>query len=148
MSILNLGLQCVGLARQQMSVNFEKEVEKCNTFSELWKCLEGQESFVQESLSRVKSLLSSIFTRLKFNNNFVNTFLSASVDEISTFWSAIPTLDSTLTIDGAYNKGAMKHNPQILQFIDHCCQESHYLCDILKCGEPTCEFCQLIRLSL
>ena len=29
MSILNLGLQCVGLARAEMPAEFEKEVKKC-----------------------------------------------------------------------------------------------------------------------
>ena len=32
MSILNLGLQCVGLARFKMGDEFEKEVAKCSNF--------------------------------------------------------------------------------------------------------------------
>ena len=148
MSILNLGLQCVGLSRQQMSVEFEKEVGKCNTLTDLRKSLESHKSTVIESLSPVKSLLSSIFTRLKFNDEFINTFSSATVEEVSTFWSVILTLDSTLGIEGSYNKEAMKDHPKVLQFITHCCQESHYSFDILKCGKPDCEFCKPIRLPI
>lgn len=35
MSVLNLGLQCVALARAEMPEEFEVEVAKCNTLGEL-----------------------------------------------------------------------------------------------------------------
>ena len=35
MSLLNLGLQCIGLARAKMPDEYEKEVNKCNNLSEL-----------------------------------------------------------------------------------------------------------------
>ena len=35
MSILNLGLQCVGLARTEMGEVFEQEVRKCNSLADL-----------------------------------------------------------------------------------------------------------------
>ena len=37
MAILNLGLQCVGLVREMMPEEFEKEVAKCNSMSEIRK---------------------------------------------------------------------------------------------------------------
>lgn len=65
MSILNLGLQSVGLARSQMADSFEQEVSKCNTLSELRKIAERDDGFIakiHESLSPVKQLLSEIFS--------------------------------------------------------------------------------------
>ena len=35
MSLLNLGLQCVGLARSKMSDNFESQVKKCSNLTDL-----------------------------------------------------------------------------------------------------------------
>lgn len=40
MSILNLGLQCVGLAREKMPDEYESEAAKCNSLSELRKMAE------------------------------------------------------------------------------------------------------------
>ena len=54
MSVLNLGLQCIGLARDQMPDEFEKEVEKCNNLTELRNIASrksGILSAVQDSLS-------------------------------------------------------------------------------------------------
>ena len=64
MAILNLGLQCVSLARTEMPEESESEVKKCNAFGELRKIAERKkvfESIVQDSLSNVKVLLCSTF---------------------------------------------------------------------------------------
>ena len=60
MSVLNLGLQCIGLARDQMPDEFEMEVDKCNNLTELRNIASrksGILSAVQDSLSPVKILL-------------------------------------------------------------------------------------------
>ena len=82
MSVLNLGLQCVGLACDLMPDDFEKEVGKCN-ITELRKIAShksGIKLAVQDSLSPVKVLLCSILNRLKLNDNYIRTFASASPD--------------------------------------------------------------------
>lgn len=102
MSVLNLGLQCVGLARAKMTDEFEKEVAKYNTISEIRKNLEEKSSVVDDSLSPVKVLLCKVFSRLKLHDNQFKMFTSATNDEISKFWSAIVALDATLTERGIY----------------------------------------------
>ena len=65
MAVLNLGLQCVGLARTKMPDSFEAEVSKCNTLLELRTIVTKVQDFpakVQESLSPVKRLLSDVFS--------------------------------------------------------------------------------------
>ena len=47
-----------------------------------------------------------------------------------------------------HHKNTINHHPQIVEFISHCCQSSHYTFDILKCGESTCDICTAIRLPL
>lgn len=99
MSVLNLGLQCVGLARAQMPQLFEEEVSKCSTLSEIRRIasrVDGFEAAVQDSLSPVKVLLSNVFSRLQLNDEFIKPFAAASKDEISDFWSALIAVDATL----------------------------------------------------
>ena len=118
-----------------MSDEFEKEVAKCNTLTELRDNLQGMENTVQDSLSPVKVLLCTLFSRLKFHNEFIHMFISATTDEQSQFWSAIIAPDSTLTENGVYRKETMDQHPTVMEFITHCCQSSHYTFDILKCGK-------------
>ena len=99
MSVLNLGLQCVGMARAQMPDLYEQEVSKCNTLSEIRRIgsrIEGFEAAVQDSLSPVKILLSKVFFRLQFNERCTEVFASATASEISDFWGALIAVDATL----------------------------------------------------
>lgn len=149
MSILNLGLQCIGLAREQMPEDFEKEVEKCNNLTELRNIASrksGIVSAVQDSLSPVKSLLTTIFSRLKLHENYIKSYDSASTTDLDEFWSAVISIDATLRERGNYRKDDLKNHSLIAQFISHCCQCSQYTFDILKCGESSCHICKPVRL--
>ena len=148
MSILNMGLQCVGLARSEMPEEFEKEVSKCNNLAELRKIaskVSGFELAVQDSLSPVKVLLCNIFSRLQLHKEFIHTFSSASRSEISDFWSALIAIDNSLEERG-YTKQNITDHTGVMEFICHCCQVSHYSFDILKCGVATCSICKPVRL--
>ena len=147
MSLLNLGLQCIGLARAKMPDEYEKEVNKCNNLSELRKHLEGKELVIQDSLSPVKVLLCRVFSRLKLHDEEVRTFASASPNELDDFWSAIIAIDATLhNRNAVYRQETMNQHQQVLEFIKHCCQASHYGFDILKCGKSSCKLCSPVRL--
>lgn len=81
MSILNLGLQCVGLAREEMPEEYESEAAKCNSLAELRKVAERKDGFadaVKDSLSPVKILLCSIFSRLQLKGRNMQNFISAT----------------------------------------------------------------------
>ena len=149
MSVINLGLQCVGLARAKMPQLFEEEVAKCNTLKEIRRIafrVEGFDTAVQDSLSPVKALLTDILCRLQFNDSFIQAFSASSASEISNFWSALLAIDSTLKEDIQYTKKKFSGCTDALQFIKHCCQSSHYAFDILKCGESSCTICRPVRL--
>ena len=149
MSLLNLGLQCVALARDEMPEEFEMEVTKCNNLAELRGIAvkkPGVELAVKDSLSNVKVLLSSIFMRLQWKDKYVRIFTSATSEEISDFWSAIMVLDSSLTVNGRYVQGNITNHPDICGFISHCCQIEHYTFSILKCGKISCKICRPVRL--
>ncbi|XP_019860109.1 PREDICTED: uncharacterized protein LOC109588370 [Amphimedon queenslandica] len=149
MSILNLGLQCVGLAREQMTEEFEKEAAKANLLSELRAIASqtsGFEAAVASSLSPVKSLLHSIFNRLKLHDDYIHTFDSASTNDISDFWTSLLAIDCTLKEENHYIKANFSEYKDALTFVQHCCEANHYSFDILKCGSSICHICKPVRL--
>ena len=146
MSVFNLGLQCIGLAREQMPDEFEMEVDKCNNLTELRNIASRKMSAVQDSLSPVKILLTTVFSRLKLHENYIKSYASASSAELDEFWSAVISIDATLQERRNYRKEHLKDHPAIAAFITHCCQCTQYTFDILKCGESSCTICKPVRL--
>ena len=107
MSIINLGLQSVGIARSSLGINVEAELKKCNSMSQLRKLAERDTTIVgsvQDSLSPVKILLNSIMTRLMLKETPFQTYTSATTPEIEEFWMSIMELESTLHITEKLNK--------------------------------------------
>ena len=146
MSILNLGLQCVGLARSRMSEDFEKEVSKSNNLTNLREHLSGRKSEVKESLSSIKSTLHSIFSRLKLHTEEFKVYESATENEMSSFWSSIIAFDATIEEGGIFRKETIHNHKLVCDFLTHCCQASHYTFDVLKCGESSWTLCKPPRL--
>ena len=64
MSILNLGLQCVGLMRQEMDIESEEIMSHCNSMNDIRKAVEKTPSLkenLKESLNSTITLLNDIF---------------------------------------------------------------------------------------
>ena len=139
-SALNLGLQCVGLARETMPEELVKEVTKCNSLNELKNIAERNAAIVgavKDSLSPVKVLLANIFSRLQFKEKQILSYVAATAAEISDFWSAVIAVDATLEEGGRYVKSNIGEHTDISKLIHHCCRMGHYIFDILKCGQET-----------
>ena len=67
MSIVNLGLQCVGLMRTSMSDADEAYIANCNSLAALKSAAEKQPnilSAIKDSIEPAKLLLHEIFARL------------------------------------------------------------------------------------
>ena len=67
MSIINLGLQSVGIARSSVEPDIEAELMKCSSMSQIRKIAEKNPNIiasVEKSLSPVKTLLNAIMCRL------------------------------------------------------------------------------------
>ena len=103
MSILNIGLQCIGLARSKMPDEYEKEAAKCNNISQLRKIAEKTPNFVLavcDSILPVKCLLSSVFMQLYLKEKRISCNAAATPEELSDFWSVIIALDTTFEENG------------------------------------------------
>jgi hypothetical protein len=100
MSILNLGLQCVDLMRQEMVGELEEIMSKCNNMNDIRKAVEktpGLKAGLKESLNPTITLLNNLFKRLQLKNKNFETFESASELDMDALWDSILLIDSTLT---------------------------------------------------
>ena len=151
MSILNMGLQSVGLARKLMEEDVEAEITKCNSIANIRKLANGKPEIigqVADSLSPVKITLTKIIHRLQLKEKNFKTFSAATTEEIDNFWSALLVLDETLKWEDKITRKAVEHSSheKLKSFISHCCRSARYSFDILKCGNTTCELCKPVRL--
>ena len=94
MSILNLGLQAVGLARKSMPADMEAEASKCNNLKALRTVAERNKGFCEaslDSISPVKILLMDIARRLELKGCKFSLFTAAGDDELDELWTACIT---------------------------------------------------------
>ena len=80
MSILNLGLQSVGLMRSKMNDQSEKLLSKCNTMNEIRKITEENPTLkkdITESLQDLIHLVSNVFKRQFLKDEPFETFTAA-----------------------------------------------------------------------
>ena len=100
MSILNLGLQCIGLIRQEMDKELEEIMSKCNSMNDIRKVAEKTPRLkegLKESLNPTITLLNDIFKRLQLKDKNFETFETASEFDMDALWDSILLIDSTLT---------------------------------------------------
>ena len=107
MSIVNLGMQCIGIMREKMGEQFEKAVENCKHLKDLRDNCFQYRSDVSSSLKSPKDLISSIMDCLELKGRKFNVFESASNDEINQFFSILLKVDSLLTKDSMTRKACM-----------------------------------------
>lgn len=126
MSIVNIGLQGVGLMRQKMSERFEKTVANVNSIKGMREKLTSDELVqeLQESLSFPIDLLNSQMIRLSLKENFT-TFKPATKDQIDSVWQACLEVEKNLDHE-SLNKKALKDLESLQSFLRHCCVEGHY----------------------
>ena len=146
MSIINLGLQCVGIMRRKMGDEFEKIVSNCNTLKELRAGCCDLKNDIEESLAPVKELLSNVLKRLQLKGKNFEMFNSASQSEIDAFWEVLLLIDSSLTTQDT-TKSALTKLTSLNNYISHCCTFSKYSITIKKCGKPECILCTPVKMS-
>jgi len=90
MSILNLGMQSIGLMRVKMSEECENIINTCNNIEDIReKAKESSqlENELLESLQPTIELLSSIFERQSLKEEKFKTFEAATKRDIENFWN-------------------------------------------------------------
>ncbi|GBB94949.1 hypothetical protein RclHR1_02450002 [Rhizophagus clarus] len=98
-SILNLGLQCIGFMRQEMDKELEEIMSKCNNMNDIRKAAEKASKLkneLKESLNPTITLLNDLFKRLQLKDKNFETFKAASEFDMNVLWDLILRIDSTL----------------------------------------------------
>ena len=146
MSLLNIGLQCVGLMRVKMSDEFESAVQNCNNLQQLRKAADVRRDELSSSLKPTVDLLHDVFTRLELKGEPFEMYEAASDDEIEEFWSVLLLIDASLTRENTTRKHISKKS-DICVFLKHCCKARHYSFQIKKCASLSCTICKPVRMN-
>lgn len=107
MSILNLGLQCIGLMRGKMSEELEKIMKKCNSMEDIRSESNNESQLKEElinSLNPTITLMEEIFERLTLKEQAFQTYKAATDEEIENLWSSLLEVDETLDLDDRTKK--------------------------------------------
>ena len=146
MSLLNLALQGAGIARRE--TNFEDQLKACSNTKQirlLAAQVPGLKEAVIDSLEAPKSLLCSLFTRLKLKEEPLRVFHASSDLEIDDLWKEIHKVDETLGREDTTVKLLLPKKKLQAFFHTHCVRR-RYMFSVKKCGDLSCSVCQPPRL--
>jgi hypothetical protein len=145
MSIVNLGMQCVGVMRSKGSDVFENVLEKCNNLKEIRQSCSLFKEELAESIKPTKELIASVLKRLELKGKKFEVFESAQDEEIKNFWKILQTIDCNLTTEDTTQRSKEKLTA-LQNFISHCCIFHKYSLTIKKCGSDSCSICLPVRM--
>ncbi|XP_066928996.1 uncharacterized protein [Clytia hemisphaerica] len=146
MSIINIGLQGIGVMRTKVGDEFEKAVGKAKTLKEIREVVAAG-NFNDEltrTLQDPMVLLQNQMKRLNLKTNAFKTFSPAASDEIDKLWANCLQVDDGINRDDTTKKG-MKENAAYHQFIKKHCKATHYAFQIKKCQDGDCGICKPYR---
>ena len=107
MSILNLGMQCIGLMRSEMDDDLEDIMKKCNSMEEIRTHSNNEPRLKEElinSLQAPTSLMKGIFERLSLKDESFLTYESATEEEIKILWESLLEIEDSLEMDDRTKK--------------------------------------------
>src|SRR5438128_5437329 len=99
MSVLNLGLQSVGLMQAEMEKELGDIISNCSTMQEIREMARKRPELkkaVIQSLKPVKKLLQNVFCRQSLKGEPFTVFEAASDEEIAPFFEKIWLVDQSL----------------------------------------------------
>ena len=102
MSVLNLGLQSIGLIRAEMNDESEKLISKCGIMNEIHKAAEENPTLKGDLIASLQTpihLVNNIFNRQSLKDEPFKTFTAASETEIERFWETIQLVDDSVTYE-------------------------------------------------
>ncbi len=146
MSIVNLGLQSIGIMRSQMDDSLEKNFNKCKSLKSIRTVCSSFQDDVQKSLSPAKELIYDVVKRLELKGQKFDIFRSASNEEISEFWQTLLLIEKSLKRDDT-SQDSLKTYPSLQQFIAHCCTFRKYSITIKECGSSECSLCFKVKIN-
>lgn len=151
MSLINIGLQSVGIMRQQMPEEMEKAVQNANNMEEIRKVAQKipaiKENYLQ-SLVPTRQLLSHTLNRLSLKGEPVvvqddSTDVTVTMD---TLFAKVMDIEPSLQKTDTQQRHLLQRS-KLVEFMEHCCTRRRYFFSIKKCGSIDCHICKPPRLS-
>ena len=124
MSIVNLGLQSVGLMRKEMNLDAEKALKNCNSLKQIRSAGEKYKKEVAESIKQPIDLVSDIMHRLELKGKNFEVETACSDDELDAFWETLLQIEPPLSQDDT-SRDKTKDKERLQAFLSHCCQMRH-----------------------
>ncbi|XP_038063361.1 uncharacterized protein LOC119734068 [Patiria miniata] len=149
MSLLNLALQNVSLARNEMAADYEKIMKRCNGLKSTRKEAHDLPSFktaLLESTSEVVEVLQKRFGRLQFKEAQVNVKKALSDEQINTI--ALEEMLGVVSQNARLNwsRKEMEKDLMFSRFFQKHCRRSQYAFQVKKCKleeVDSCAYCYL-----
>jgi len=107
MSILNLGMQSIGLMRDKMSDDLENLMKKCNSMEEIRTHSNNEPQLKNELINSLQTpinLMEGIFERLLLKDEPFLTYKSATEEEIKNLWKCLLEIEDSLDMDDRTKK--------------------------------------------
>eukprot|EP00111_Clytia_hemisphaerica_P022406 TCONS_00065858-protein len=142
MSIVNIGLQGIGVMRQKMSDEFEKAVSKASSVKEVRETLKSDElrDEMKQSLAFPKELLNNQMKRLSLKDKDFQVFNPVNEASIDQLWEKCQEIDPDLQRNKTTKKD-LKNLDSLKDFLKTHCKETHYAFQIKKCSSGDCTHC-------
>ncbi|GET04088.1 uncharacterized protein LOC105326236 [Rhizophagus clarus] len=134
MSILNLGLQSVGLMRTEMNDDSERLISKCGTINEIRKKAEENPTLKVDLNASLQAPINLV--RSVFDCQFLKDEPSKHLPQHQR-----PKWRDSGKRFGLWMTVLPMKTPLLQKFFEHCCTARHYSFTIKKCGEPDCTIC-------
>ena len=138
MSILNLGLQGVGLMRAESE--FDDKLSKCSNTADVRKLAEktpGLERAVLDSMQQPITLLETVTCRLYLKDRPFQIFHAATTQNIDDMWDNMQQVDDSLLRTDTTKK-LVKNKEKFQEFIKKHCVIRHYFFSVKKCLDLNC----------
>ncbi|KAI8517529.1 hypothetical protein Bbelb_035460 [Branchiostoma belcheri] len=148
MSVINLGLQAIGVMREKMTPDMERLFHSVNTMKEARAVAEkrpGLKQAIVESTEQVRGMINTLLQRLSLKKEAFSCVEPASDLEVEEMWNLILLIDKTVTQTDT-TKVKLQTKTDLLAFMEHCCVSRHYFFSIKKCGMDGCRHCKRPRL--
>ena len=146
MSIVNLGLQSVGVMRKEMPTEAEKALKNCNSLKQIRSAGEMFREEIAESMKAPIDLLSDLMLRLEVNGKKFEFETPCSDNELESFWEILLQIESSLSPDDT-TRDKIRDKASLQEFFSHCCQLRHYTFCIKKCGKDGYKVCKPVRIE-
>ena len=147
MSICNLGLQAVGLIRENCQGATEMKLKSCHFMKDVRKLAERDSDIkgeVKECVEPVKGFLNYTFETLELKNKAFKVLPAASGDQVQHLLENIKRIDANLNINDTAKKIGKKLN--LTDFLKTHCAEKTYMFYVKKCDDISSHICKPPRL--